>query len=168
MTSVPTWVYLLFAALVYLGIRRGFTSTVKVKQLIILPAALAWLSLHGLWLSLSLTYYSLWSYIFGFAVGFCLGFLQLRNKQVRADKDQNLIEIPGDWTYLFFIIVFFAIEFIINYSIAVHPSIAYSIAMIAFILFISGFLVGIAFGRNGCYLYKFMHADHVTLPPLTK
>lgn len=168
MASVPTWVYLLFLALLYLGIRRCFTTVVKVKQLVILPAALAWLSLDGLWRSLSLTYHSLWSYFIGFIIGFGLGFLQLRNVQIRGDKSQNLIEIPGDWMYLTFILVFFIIEFIINYAIAVTPSIAHMALLVALILFVSGFLVGIAFGRNGCYLYKFMHTNHISLPPPTK
>lgn len=164
MSSIPTWVYLLFLALMYLGVRRCFTSVVKIKQLIILPVALAWMSLHGLWQSLALTYHSLWTYAIGLLIGFSVGFMQLRHAQIRADKSQNLIEIPGDWTYLVFILVFFIIEFIINYAIAVDTSIAHSAFLVAFILFISSVLVGIAVGRNSCYLYKFMLADHSNLP----
>ncbi|HEV2614555.1 MAG TPA: DUF6622 family protein [Gammaproteobacteria bacterium] len=168
MSSVPTWVYILFFALVYMGYQRCFTSVVKIKRLIILPVALAWLSLHGLWTSLDLTYHSLWSYALGLIIGLYIGFMQLRDVQVRADKSQQLIEIPGDWRYLIFVLVFFAVEFIINFAIATTSSIAHSGFLIALILFISSILVGIACGRSGCYLLKYWESAHADLPVYTK
>lgn len=167
MSSIPTWVYLLFLALMYIGISRCFTSTIKVKQLIILPIVLAWFSLSDLWHPLNLTYYSLWSYVIGVGVGFSIIFSLFRNRNIRADKTQNLIEIPGDWTYLLFLIVFFLVEFIISYYIAITSPQFYSSFVVTFILFILGTLTGMAFGRNGSYLYKFIHAKHSDLT-LTK
>lgn len=163
MSSIPAWVYLLFIGLLYLGIKRGFTTTMKVKQLVILPIALLWLSLHGLLQSFPMTYHTIWSYILGIAIGCGLGFLHLKRIQIRADKKRGLIEIPGDWTYLGLIMAIFIIEFIIHYLMAVANSITHVPLFVIPILFISGLVVGITIGRNGCYLYKFINTSHADL-----
>jgi len=163
LSSIPIWVYLLFFGLLYLGIRRCVTSTMKLSRLIILPAALLWLSLDGLWHSLHLTYHSIWIYVLAIIIGCGLGLLHVKKTQIRADKIQHLIEIPGDWTYLILIMAIFIINFAIHYVIAVSPSVTHAPLLVMSILFISGLVIGLTIGRNGCYLFKFMQAPHVPL-----
>lgn len=168
MSSIPTWVYLLFFGLLYLGIRRCFTMTIKVKQLILLPAALLWLSLDGLLQALHITYHSLWSFALGILLGSYFGFRQVSKAEIHGDRRQNFIEIPGDWSYLVLIMSVFFIEFFIHYATGAFPNIIHEPVLITILLMILGFFVGMTIGRNGCYYYKFTIAPHTDLGPPTK
>lgn len=163
MASIPTWVYLLFIGLLYLGIKRGFASTVKVRRLLVIPILFLWLSLHSALKLFPINDLNVLSYIVGVIIGGGLGFLQLKSIQITADKQQGLLRIPGDWSFIILIMTIFIVEFSINYLAAIGSPVLHMPAFAITALLISGLIVGNTIGRNGCYLYKFINASHTRL-----
>ncbi len=163
MSHVPTWVYILFLALLYLGIKRCFTRTMPVDRLALAPLIFIFLSLRsnlslfgvGLGIILSL--------ILGALCGMLIGHLQVKNRTILADKTKKLIQIPGDISMLIMIMAIFFIEFFIHYAIDAHWQISANASVRILAIVLSGVVVGISVGRNLTYYWKFMHAHSQSL-----
>lgn len=163
MTQIPNWVYFLFLALLYMGYKNCFKRVIKTKMLILIPALFIWLSVKDLFKTSEIVPTHVVYYITGGLIGIYLGYLHARKTQVRADKHQQLIELPGDWTVLILVMVIFAVQFVIGYLLAIDPQINESAKSMAAIYIISGITTGIVAGRNLTYFYKFNNAHHVHL-----
>jgi len=154
--GIPIWVIFLFLVVIYIGIKRCFTRRIKVKRLIILPALFFILSIHKLTLIFQTMPLTILAWTIGVLIGIGFGCLHVKNKIIYVDKENMLVEIPGDWTMLLLIISIFAIEFIIHYAEAVSPLLAQTMWFYLSTIFISGLIIGTVFGRNGSYFYKFL------------
>ena len=120
MSSVPTWVYILFIVLVYLGIKRCYTRVFHIKRLLIVPVIFIFISLRGAFGLFSFNEIFVLYLLVGCLVGLFIGHLQVRNKIIKADKSRQLIQTPGDITMLIMLLVIFGIEFFIHYAIDAH------------------------------------------------
>lgn len=163
MYNIPSWVFILFLILLYLGIKRCFTQIVSVKRLAIVPIAFVFMSLRSA-THLFADDAMIWMYLTGGMVfGAFLGHFQVRNRYIRADKNKNLIEIPGDISMLILLMGIFAIEFFIHYSLEAHLEITSSDMFRIAAMAMSGLMVGISVGRNLTYFYKYTQAASIDL-----
>lgn len=163
MSNVPIWVYVLFFILLYLGIKSCYTRTVSLKRLIILPVIFIYLSLQG---TNKLFHFSptvILLLLIGGCLGFFIGSYYVRSRNVRADKQEHLIEIPGDITMLILVLCIFFIEFFIHYAVESHQSIAGFVAFRFCAVTLSGLITGITIGRNTTYFLKYIRATSVNL-----
>jgi len=163
MSHVPSWVYLLFFGLVYMGIKGCFKRVIKTKLLILLPALFVWFSSESLYKAAQISFFHIIFYSIGALIGLYLGYLHVRKGIIRADKEQFLVELPGDWTILVLILIIFIIQFAVHYILAADPSLSRSGGVMALILFISGAATWVVVGRNLTYFYKFTKAHHEKL-----
>lgn len=100
-------------------------------------------------------------------LGFCLmgvvGAYYVRNIRIKADKDQGLIEIPGDYTVLLVILLIFFAQFFFHYSIDAHLYYANDISFLFIMVFSSSFASGFASGKNAMYIKKYFIAENTAL-----
>lgn len=163
MSHVPTWVYILFFILLYLGIKRCYTRVVTIERIAIVPAVFIFLSLRS---TVSLFHFSLLGFLLlllGGIIGSLLGHLHVRKRVVRADKQKHLIEIPGDISMLIMVMSIFAIEFFIHYAFDAHWAIAQIDVFKNAAVILSGIVVGISTGRSITYFLKYQQAESVDL-----
>lgn len=163
MSHVPTWVYILFFALLYLGIKGCYTRVMTVKRLVIFPVVFIFFSLHSTILLFHFFLTGLLLLFLGGVVGGLLGYLRVRHRVIRADKQKFLIEIPGDIFILAMIIFIFAIEFFIHYAFTAHWAIAQVNLFKNCAAILTGLVAGISIGRNATYFFKYQQAESVDL-----
>ncbi len=157
MFGVPSWVIILFFVLLYMGIKRCQTRVVSVKRLLIVPIVFTYMSLRGASQLFHFSVLSLVLLIAGALIGFGVGHWQVRNTEVKADKDRYLVQIPGSMSMLIMLMLVFLIEFFIHFSIDAHIGIAATAIFKWVAIVLSGIVVGISIGRNATYLFKYQN-----------
>lgn len=163
MSHVPVWVYVVFFILLNLGIKRCYTRVSAIERIAIVPVAFILLSLHSTiaFFGFSITVISLW--LLAGITGVFLGYLHVKNRIIRADKNKKLIEIPGDISMLIMLMSIFSIEFFIHYAFDARLAIIQVDAFKNIAIFLSGLIVGVSAGRNLNYLLKYNQASSVEL-----
>lgn len=155
MSHIPVWVYILFFVLLYIGIKRCFTRVSSVRWLIIVPVIFIFFNFRGIFALFPLAGANIFYWIVGMFLGILLGYAQMRNCLIKADRKKQLIQIPGDNTMLVLIMAIFFLEFFVHFAIAAHFAIVeFPIFHIIFIA-ASGIMVGYFTGRSGTYFYKY-------------
>ena len=157
MLHVPVWVYVLFFVLLYVGIKRCFPRVTSVRWLVILPALFIFFNFRGIFSFFPLASSNIFYWIIGIFLGAWLGYAQIRNCIIKADRKKQLIEIPGDVTMLVLIMGIFFLEFFINFAIAAHFAIVTFPIFRIIVITASGIMVGYFTGRSGTYFYKYFN-----------
>jgi len=163
MSNVPYWVYFLFFGLLYIGIKRCFTNTIKVKRFILLPLALLFLSIYDSYEQMLQIPLSILIWVLCFILTVCLGAYYVRNKIVQADKKNRLIRIPGDGSILILILIMFTVEFFVNFAKDTHAVYVNESWFILLVAVLSGLLIGFTSGRNLMYFIKYIKAENTDL-----
>jgi len=157
MSHVPLWVYVLFFVLLYIGILRCFTRITSVRWLFIVPIVLIFFNFRGVFSLFSFSRANIFYWIFGLFLGLLLGYAQMRNCLVKADRKNQLIQLPGDNTMLVLIMAIFFLEFFVHFAMAAQFAIVgFPIFPVVFIT-ASGIMVGYFAGRSGTYFYKYFY-----------
>ena len=166
MFGIPVWVFVLFVFLLYIGVKRCFTRIMQLKSLVLSPMIFIILGLKIASNTFSLDSSRLLFLLLGLIGGVYLGYLQVKDKVIIADKIKYLICIPGDISLLASLMVVFFVEYFIHHAISANWVIAQSEIFIFSVLFISGVIMGLTCGRNIVYLIRFYKSDHfdLTLP----
>src|SRR3990167_6238814 len=115
---------------------------------------------------MSLFHFSLVGFLLlllGGVIGAILGHWHIRNRVIQADKQNNLIEIPGDISMLIMVLTIFAMEFFIHYAFDAHWAVAQIGLFKNVAVILSGLIVGISVGRSITYLLKYQQAESVDL-----
>jgi hypothetical protein len=94
-------------------------------------------------------------WVVGCVMGIFLGYQHVKNRSIKADHNQQLIELPGDWSMLCLIIVIFGFEFFVHYSIAAQWAMASTQLFKSLCLIILGVIAGMSVGRTLNYFYKY-------------
>lgn len=116
----PSWVWVLLAVLLALGLAQTLPRRVGLRRAALLPAAmLVW---------------SLWSVVSGFGSALALSAWALgalvtagatarlgAPRGARWQADESRFELPGSWVPLALIVALFGAKFFVGASIAQHP-----------------------------------------------
>ena len=149
MSHIPTYAYILFLVLLWMGIARCFPRTVRLERLLFMPALIAVLSLRGfLGLFPAPMAKDLLAALVGGFLGIAMGWRHVRHWTLTIDRATRRITMPGDVMMLAVIMGTFAFEFALHYGIeaqahwaAVLPTELLSAAVWAW-------FVGMSAGRN--------------------
>lgn len=163
MNHVPTWVFVLFFVLLYLGIKRCYTRTLSLERLALIPAIFIVIGLRG---ALQLFGFSVIGFILllaGGLIGFLIGHYLVKYSRVLADKEKRFIQVPGDISMLIMVMTIFCIEFFIHYSMEAHWVIAHPSLFKAFAMILTGSVIGISVGKNMTYFLKYCQAESISL-----
>ncbi len=136
--NTPAWVFLLFAALVYLGLRRLRPSDVPMRRLLVLPIAMTCFSLFGLWQTFgaSLGAATAWNLVF--AASLVAGWTLPTHPGVTYSAASRLVRVPGSWVPLALMMTIFFLRYIVAVLLALHPSLRFETPFIAGIAVLYG------------------------------
>ncbi len=163
MFGIPTSVFILFFVLFYIGIKRCFTRVMPLKRLAVMPVIFIIMGAKSINSLFALNFENAVFLFMGCLMGLSLGYLQVKNKMILADKLKFLIQIPGDISLFVSLMFVFFFEFIIHYAIDAHLAVAKTTAFVSMAIFISGGVIGLTVGRNLVYFYQYVKASHVDL-----
>lgn len=163
LSHVPTWVFILFFVLLYLGIKRCYTRILSLGRLAIIPAVFVVIGLRNTLQLFGLTSSGILAWAVGVAIGVLLGYLLVKNSLIKADKSKRLIQIPGDITMLIMVMLIFFVEFFVHYAVADHWALADQLLFKPLAVMLSGLVAGVSIGKNSGYFLKYRHAESVPL-----
>lgn len=152
LTHTPVWVWLLLAYLLYVGFKATRTHVLSLSKLFIMPVIFM-----GLKYTVVMSN-SFFVYIVYLLIGVGIGWMVAKKTPIQILKDLKSIQLPGNYSTLSILILFFIVEYIFGYLEASQPVIAaqYAIIEISLSALFSGFMLGKAF----CYSYRFYHNEN--------
>lgn len=161
--QTPWWVYLLFFYLLKIGFGATKTCVVSMKKMVILPLIFTALSIHTMIASFRVTATIFLIWFFSIALGSLIGYLLVRHFPYRVDKKKQLIEMPGTWLTLIFILLIFFAKYFFGYEISADPMLLKNTVFEFALLGTSGVVTGLFIGRLICYLNEFRVGQSVDL-----
>jgi len=152
----PWWVYVLFAYILYVGIKATRMRSVPVLQLFIAPSIFTILSIHTLVGRISdhLLYIIPWG--IATAVGIAIGWIEMHRLNIIVDRKNHLLKIPGSVFTLILFLLFFGSKYYYGFMSATDPERTKEIQFVIFILLISGIGTGIMWVRGFGYFFKYL------------
>lgn len=146
--GAPLWVWGILAYLLFVGIKATRTRIVYIPKLFIIPTVFIALNYKNL-ISGENIIKTLGFMLIGFIIGFVIG----NNIPIKIIKGIKSIELPGNYSTIVILILFFIMKYVFGYLHAVHPSIAIQYAYVD--AYVSALFSGLFLGRALCYLYRF-------------
>lgn len=154
LSNTPWWVYLLLIVLLKLGIEASKPQVVPIRRMVILPAVFIWMSTHTLLTAVNPNAFTISTWLISIVMGAVVGWWQVQNFRLRVDKSNGLLELPGTWTTLIFIIIIFGTKYYFGYELSIdpyrHTDTWFEFSMLA----VSGLCTGFFIGRLICYVKR--------------
>ncbi|KPC50655.1 hypothetical protein [Amantichitinum ursilacus] len=149
MQHVPDYVYLILAALVYIGIKRCFASVMRPERLLLFPALMLFNGYDSLpQLLPALDHSAIAAALLTMAAGLYIGWQHAARWALQFSADGKQVRVPGDISLLVNILVSFAFEFGLHAANAMHAGWLHSNVATATALSVWGLLVGMPLGRG--------------------
>ena len=126
LTHTPTWVFVLFAVLVFFGAKQLVANRVSLTRMTIMPLAMTGLSLYGVVSVFGDSPLSLLTWLVGAAVAFTLNFRIPASAQVRYDTVNRSFQLPGSAVPLALFMGIFFTKYAVGISLGMQPSLAHS------------------------------------------
>lgn len=161
--NTPWWVYLVFIYVLKVGYDATKERVISLHRLFILPTLFTAFSIYNF-----LTYFrpsaiTVITYLLAFLIGIVIGWVLVRSVDLKFDKKQGLVRLPGTFTTLFLVLLIFFAKYYLGYSLAIDPTLATDTTFELLMLSISGICTGIFIGRLACYLWRKHRAGHFEL-----
>ncbi|MBV8618580.1 MAG: hypothetical protein JOY84_06955 [Curvibacter sp.] len=144
----PIWVFGLFLALLWLGLKQTATRQVKFARLAAMALAMVALSLYGTlsaFASLPATVL-LWALVAA-AVAALVRLLPM-DPQTEYDPERQLFTLPGSFQPLLMMMGIFATKYVVGASLAMHPELAGQADFAYGVGAVYGFFSGLFLGRT--------------------
>jgi len=148
--GTPVWVYVLFCALIVLGITQSRPRVVAPARVALLPAVFLALSLYGVASTFGAAAAALSCWAAGIATAILLNRVWKQPSGVHWDASAGIFRVPGSWVPLGLMMAVFFARYAIAVSLAILPTIAGT----------SGFAAaaGFAYGLfSGTFLARALH-----------
>jgi hypothetical protein len=160
MSHIPSYVYFLFAGLVWLGVKRLRARTIRVERLALMPIIFSTLGLHGFFGIFPRVLSSdLLPALIGGAAGIALGWLHATRWNVKIDVATRQLTTPGDPMLMVLILLIFAFEFGLHYGAAAGAGWFSNPLTPPLAAALWAALFGLSAGRNLNLATRFAHAN---------
>lgn len=164
----PWWVYLLFVYLIFIGVRASRTNIISLFRVFIIPIIFTAMSIDTLVSAVKINTFSITTWVIAIVLGMTLGFIQIFRLKLVVDRKHSLIQIPGTWSTMIFILIIFIAKYYFGYELAMDPEAATNTTFEFWMLGISGLFTGMFLGRLECYLYRYFTNESVDLTTMPK
>ncbi len=122
--GTPPWVFVLFFALLAIGIMQSRPRSVSPARLAILPAAFVAFSLYGVLAAFGPHAAELIAWGSGIGAAVLAGRAMKPAAAVRWIESTHSFEVPGSWVPLTLMMTVFFARYAIAVSMAMHPALA--------------------------------------------
>lgn len=143
----PSWVFVLFFALLALGYFQSRDRLISRSKVTILPAAMLLLSFYGVLSAFGITPLALAAWLAGVAVAVWFGLKTARLSGASFTKETGLFAVPGSWLPLSLMMALFFTKYAVGIILARKLPIAGDLTFIGSVSLIYGLLSGVFFAR---------------------
>jgi hypothetical protein len=143
----PTWVFVLFGALLLLGLSQTRTRDVGRARAIGLPMAMMLLSLSSVVSAFTQPVVALGAWVSGFALAVGLTGSALGVRGASWSPTTGHFRIPGSWLPLVLILSLFVLKYVAGILLAMRPSWAGDTSVVIPLGLVYGAFAGLFFGR---------------------
>ena len=144
----PSWVFILFALLICIGIAQSFTRRRTLYGAVLLPVAMIMLSGYGVISVFSFRAEIAAAWICGIAAALTLCETLCIWKNISWSASDKRLIVPGSWLPMALIIGIFTAKFYVGAALAMDRGLALDIVFAASVSCAYGFLSGIFFARG--------------------
>jgi hypothetical protein len=147
--GTPYWVWMLFAYLLFIGIRATKKRTIFLFQASIMPIILSAWSIYSLQTNYGLSWQMLlWILFFSFSMTTAIMLYAIYQQPISIDKKSPpTITLPGSYVPLIISLVYFAVKYILGATYAINPLMRDNAVLMLIDIATSGIITGIAQGR---------------------
>ncbi len=157
-------ILMLLAIIWFLIIPSLKERTFPVKKLIILPLVFMYLLYNSIEKNFVLFHSSYAVIVAGVIAGVIIGHIVRRNATLTADKQNELISLPGSFVSLIMFVLIFSVHFAIGWMASATPGyFQHSGNVQLLLLFLMTAFSSLTLGLNGTLYYKYHHAESVEL-----
>ncbi|WP_158818634.1 DUF6622 family protein [Methylocapsa sp. S129] len=159
MSHIPAYVYVLFLALLWMGVARCYPRTIRVERLLILPALMVVLGVRGFFgLFPAPVLADLAAALAGGAIGLAIGWRHAGRWAIGIDRSAQTIATPGDVMMLAIILGAFVFEFVLHYGVESHAGWTEVLPIELLAAALSAWFAGMSIGRNGNLALRYWSA----------
>lgn len=144
----PTWVFALFLGLVCIGYLQSRDRLVSKARLALLPAAMAFLSLLGIWSSFGANLGAFSAWVVVSAAVITLSLRLAPQKGVTYSPSSGLFFIPGSWVPLALMMCIFFTKYVVAVARAIDPHSGKALGFMASICALYGLYSGLFLART--------------------
>ena len=149
-SGTPTWVWLGFGYLIFIGIRATRTRIVYIPILFIIPLALYGLK-YKVFMASNISV--LLGYFLCLVLASFASYKYTVMQKIKIISPRMSVQLPGTYWTLIVLMAFFVVKYFFGYISATNPTYYNDIKI--FELSISGIFSGYFLGKAICYLMKF-------------
>lgn len=165
--QTPWWVYVLFFALLNIGIKASKTGVVSLIKLSIAPIIFTIMAIETLLNNLALDSFVVSIFAATLLLGVVLGWLQVAFQTLRFDKRQHLIEVPGTWTVMWVILIIFSTKYYFGYALSEDPNIIQNTYFEVAFIGVTAVCTGLFIGKLLCYIKRMLTEPQSDLSDLS-
>lgn len=147
LSNTPPWVWILFAALLALGISQMFTRTASLARVMALPAAMTVLALYGIFSAFGAAPATLLAWCAAAALSLPALLVRPVPAGIRYDAATRRFTLPGSTQPLWLILGIFLTKYIVGAMLAMQPALANDSAFALTVAVLYGLFSGIFLGR---------------------
>lgn len=161
LTHTPRWVFVLFFALLALGVQQMFPRTASLRKVSLLPVAMGGYSLYGVVSSFGQPV-ALLAWALGAALSFFVLFGRPAAAGTRYDASRREFRLPGSAVPLALMMGLFFIKYGVGVTLSFAPQLASHTGFALPLCALYGFFSGV-FAARTARLWKLAGAEAVTL-----
>lgn len=125
LANTPKWVFVLFAVLVWQGVKQMLPRTAGLNRVTIMPLAMTALSLYGVTSAFGESPQALLAWLIGTVVAFAVVFPLLGSQRVHYDAVNRRFQLPGSVVPLALFMGIFFTKYAVGFSVGMQPSLAH-------------------------------------------
>ena len=127
LSSTPKWVFVLFAALLWLGLQQMLPRRVGLNRATLIPLAMTGLSLYGVASAFGDLPIALLAWLVGTAVALITTLQLQSNAGIQFDATNRRFQMPGSAVPLALFMGIFFTKYAVGISIGMHTSLAHDV-----------------------------------------
>ncbi len=143
----PVWVWILFAAILLLGLQQTRTRDVSIARAAILPVVMIVLSLSGVLGAFAHVPLAWIAWAFGVGLSVLLAGKAVAVRGATRTTRRGHLRIPGSFVPLFLILTVFITKYAAGIALAMHPNLAANVSVAATLSLVYGAFAGLFWAR---------------------
>jgi len=144
----PTWVFALFALLLWLGVKQLSTRTQGLPRALSMGLAMTGLAVYGAVSAFGAHAWALSAWAFAALAAFAWMVRQPLARGTRYDSWQGVFTLPGSWKPLALMMGIFATKYVVGVMLAMQPQLAGQVAFALPVALIYGLFTGVFASRS--------------------